>query len=102
VTGDVRQPLIAAKITNCEYFPARYSNLAPPARRDFVLPRDGAGILAKDLGFFAGSFAYARFKIAKLKSMAGKVTWESIAAELARSPGALAVKACELGLLAAL
>jgi hypothetical protein len=36
--------------------------------------------------------------IAKLKSMAGKVPWEGIAAEPGRSRGALAVKACELGL----
>ena len=36
--------------------------------------------------------------IAKLKAMAGKIPGELIAAELGRSPGALAVKACELGL----
>jgi hypothetical protein len=48
-------------------FQARYSrrgNLAPLDRRGFVLPRDGAGPLAKfcDLGFFAGRLAYAPFK----------------------------------------
>jgi hypothetical protein len=41
--------------------------------------------------------AWTEDDIAKLKSMAGKVPWEGIAAELGRSRGALAVKACELG-----
>jgi hypothetical protein len=41
--------------------------------------------------------AWTEDDIVKLKSMAGKVPWEGIAAELGRSRGALAVKACELG-----
>jgi hypothetical protein len=41
--------------------------------------------------------AWTEDDIAKLKSMAGKVPWEGIAAKLGRSRGALAVKACELG-----
>jgi hypothetical protein len=43
--------------------------------------------------------AWKEDDIAKLKAMAGKIPGERIAAELGRSPGALAVKACELGLL---
>jgi hypothetical protein len=42
--------------------------------------------------------AWKEDDIAKLKAMAGKVPGERIAAELGRSLGALAVKACELGL----
>jgi hypothetical protein len=41
--------------------------------------------------------AWTEDDIVKLQSMAGKVPWEGIAAELGRSRGALAVKACELG-----
>jgi hypothetical protein len=37
-------------------------------------------------------------EIAKLRSLAGKMSIEEIAAELGRSPGATAVKACNLGL----
>ena len=39
--------------------------------------------------------------VAKLRALAGNELGERIAAELDRSLGALAVKACELGLLAA-
>ena len=39
--------------------------------------------------------AWTEDDIAKLKSMAGKVPWEGLAAELGRSRGALA--ACDLG-----
>jgi hypothetical protein len=42
--------------------------------------------------------AWKEDDIAKLKAMAGKVPGERIAAELGRTLGALAVKACELGL----
>ena len=42
--------------------------------------------------------AWTEDDIARLKSMAGQVPWGGIAAELGRSPGALAVKACELRL----
>jgi|tagenome__1003787_1003787.scaffolds.fasta_scaffold20041934_1 hypothetical protein len=42
--------------------------------------------------------AWKEEDIAKLKAMAGKVPGERIAAELGRTLGALAVKACELGL----
>ena len=41
--------------------------------------------------------AWTEDEVAKLKAMAGKVAGERIAAELDRSVGALAVKACELG-----
>jgi hypothetical protein len=41
--------------------------------------------------------AWTEDDIAKLKSMAGKVPWERIAVELGHSRGAIAVKACELG-----
>ena len=37
-------------------------------------------------------------EIAMLKSLAGKLSIEDIAVELGRSPGATAVKACNLGL----
>jgi hypothetical protein len=39
-----------------------------------------------------------KMKSNRLKAMAGKIPGELIAAELSRSHGALAVKACELGL----
>ena len=42
--------------------------------------------------------AWKEDDIAKLKAMAGKVPGERIAAELGRTLGALAVKACELRL----
>jgi len=42
--------------------------------------------------------AWKEDDITKLKAMAGKVPGERIAAELGRTLGALAVKACELGL----
>ena len=42
--------------------------------------------------------AWTEDDIAKLKSMAGKVLREGIAAELGRSRGALAIKSCELGI----
>jgi hypothetical protein len=86
-------------------------NLAPPDRRGFVLPRERArarpGTLERFAiwGFLQGVLrmpyskrAWTEDDIAKLKSMAGKVPWAGIAAELDRSRGALAVEACELRL----
>ena len=41
---------------------------------------------------------WTKDEIAKLKSLAGKLSIEEIAVELGRSPGATAVKACNLKL----